>query len=219
MANVVYVLRDDGLGEDPIDLHRCRRFRVVDGWHLSKSITYYLSLETEDRRWVREVYEEESGCNVYRFAHVNEVAYDMFLHLRRIPDDIERDPDFNREIVCDRSRYRKWLVKPSTRRHEPPARTQPRWDQVERCLYYGNTLCRKYPRKAPKQFALLNAFERAGWPESIRNPLEGTEELKDTVRDLNEGMNGHSPFRLSKDRLRVRWERCVRNNGETPQNL
>jgi hypothetical protein len=50
---------------------------------------------------------------------------------------------------------------------------QPHWDRLRRELRYRDKLVRRYRRHAPQQMAILDAFELAGWPERIENPLQG----------------------------------------------
>jgi hypothetical protein len=84
----------------------------------------------------------------------------------------------------------------------PPAmenilQTVPRWDRKTRELRYGETLCRGYAREAANQFAVLDAFEAAGWPRAIDSPFPGNESrLRETIRGLNEDLLKESPIRF-----------------------
>jgi hypothetical protein len=54
------------------------------------------------------------------------------------------------------------------------ARTEsqvPRWDKAQRILYFGNEIVKRFRVPAGNQEAILDAFERLGWPAVIDNPL------------------------------------------------
>jgi hypothetical protein len=72
-----------------------------------------------------------------------------------------------------------------------------RWDRERRQLWYGEILCRKYGREAPIQFELLDAFQEAGWPQTIDSPFPQNEsKLRETIRDLNRRLSHQSPIRF-----------------------
>jgi hypothetical protein len=73
---------------------------------------------------------------------------------------------------------------------------KPRWDRHARQLWLGPDMVRTYRRHATKQFLVLDAFEKAGWPTSINAP-SGCLSPKDTVEALNDG--------LITSRLRFGW--------------
>jgi hypothetical protein len=74
---------------------------------------------------------------------------------------------------------------------------RPRWDGQSRELWFGDTLCRRYTRRAPRQERVLEAFERLGWPQRIPNPVpEGS--LADTVKDLQDSVRD-SPIMFERD--------------------
>jgi hypothetical protein len=64
---------------------------------------------------------------------------------------------------------------------------RPSWNAATRQLRLGSVVVRSYRRRAPSQFLVLDAFQAADWPLSVRRPatLHG---LKDTVEALNEGL-------------------------------
>jgi hypothetical protein len=72
----------------------------------------------------------------------------------------------------------------------PPAQVRPRWDGSRR-LWYGALLVKEFSREAPDQRTLLDALERAGWPDVFTNPLLGGSpaecrlRLRQTVKSLN----------------------------------
>ncbi|HEX5271456.1 MAG TPA: hypothetical protein VFW33_13260 [Gemmataceae bacterium] len=76
----------------------------------------------------------------------------------------------------------------------PPPPTAPRWNKTSRQLCLGGDVLTKYRRHAGSQFIVLDAFEAAGWPESIRTP-KGDYSAKDTVDELKK--------RLSDTRLQM----------------
>lgn len=70
-------------------------------------------------------------------------------------------------------------------------RPRPRWDAVRRELWCGETLIKRFRRAAPNQERVLIAFEEAGWPEAIDDPLPqedgvlASERLWQTIKQLN----------------------------------
>jgi hypothetical protein len=97
----------------------------------------------------------------------------------------------------------------------PPdtARPLPRWDSAKRELRYGEILCWGYTRAAGNQMCVLDAFEKAGWPESIPNPLRRGS-LRQTVCDMRKDKGKDSPivFQFDGDRNRVSWRERPRND-------
>jgi hypothetical protein len=101
-------------------------------------------------------------------------------------------------------------------REAPPAdgdllAERPRWDGARRQLWWGTTLLRTYTRHAPAQFAVLDAFERAGWPTSIPNPLTHFRP-KDAVDSLNGGLTAtRLRFQIgqSEGQTCIRWSLTV----------
>jgi hypothetical protein len=73
---------------------------------------------------------------------------------------------------------------------------RPRWDRTSRQLWLGDNSVRSFPRHAPAQFTVLDAFQRKGWPASIPNPVKHFS-LKDAIDALNHG--------LVSSRLRFYW--------------
>jgi hypothetical protein len=84
--------------------------------------------------------------------------------------------------------------------------SKPKWDEKNRTLHYGETLCRLYKTKARNQFRILRDFEAQGWPTSIPNPWgEDADLLMQTIKDLNAGMKDESRIRFAKINLRIEW--------------
>lgn len=87
-------------------------------------------------------------------------------------------------------------------RFSPPS---PKWDRASRKLWYGETLCREYAKEARNQFAVLDAFEAAGWPKTIGSPFPGNESrLLETIGDLNEKLAKESLIRF-RGSARPEW--------------
>jgi hypothetical protein len=79
-----------------------------------------------------------------------------------------------------------------------------RWNKADRTLWIDGEAARTYGRHAPKQFAVLDAFEAAGWPLSIPKPLKYSS-LKDAIDELNHGL-ASSKFRFyRRDDGSVEW--------------
>jgi hypothetical protein len=76
------------------------------------------------------------------------------------------------------------------KRTEPPQQLKPHWDRASGRLYYGGQQIRQVRMsKAENIVAVLDAFEAAGWPESIPDPSKHDQEnLHYTIRSLNEGL-------------------------------
>jgi transcriptional regulator with XRE-family HTH domain len=80
---------------------------------------------------------------------------------------------------------------------EPNVPDKPRWDGVAQTLWFGEVLVRRYDRGKGNQVVLLQAFEQAGWPQTIPSPLD-RETLAQTVKDLNRTLKG-APIRFGRD--------------------
>jgi hypothetical protein len=83
----------------------------------------------------------------------------------------------------------------------------PRWDRENRELWYGDTLCWKYEREAPKQMELLDEFEKQGWPESLTHPGKHRS-WRQTVVDMMKHKGTKSPvvFGTRKNGKQVYWK-------------
>lgn len=83
---------------------------------------------------------------------------------------------------------------------------RPQWDAKTRRLWWGEMLVREFRQPAPNQTALLDAFEKAGWPrEPLTTPLEPLPSetpaalglrLRETLLNLNRALRD-APFRFS----------------------
>jgi hypothetical protein len=70
----------------------------------------------------------------------------------------------------------------------------PRWDASTRTVYLGDVKVVSYSRRAPAQFAILEAFQAANWSRTVSAPRQ-THSLKDAVDALN--------IKLATTRLRI----------------
>lgn len=67
----------------------------------------------------------------------------------------------------------------------------PRWDRNARTLYLGGVPIREFNREASNQFAILDGFQTAGWPQEIKKPLAiGPEQMKSAIGQLNSNIDG-----------------------------
>jgi hypothetical protein len=91
---------------------------------------------------------------------------------------------------------------------------RPLWDAVSRRLYLGATLVKEFRQPAGNQELLLQALEKSGWAESVRDPLPSIrgrsrrKRLEDAVRRLNR--NQKVPllhFLVQGDGKSFGWER------------
>lgn len=88
---------------------------------------------------------------------------------------------------------------------------KPRWDADNRILYYGDEVAKVFKRDPTLVGMVLNAFEKAGWPERIKVPLskEDTEIARKhshAVQSLNRAQN-FIRFWADGTLGGVRWER------------
>jgi hypothetical protein len=90
----------------------------------------------------------------------------------------------------------------------PPHNGKPVWYAADYTLWYGEVIVRHFPRIAPKQHAILERFEREGWPEgAIEAPFDGPT-LKNTIDNLNAGLDSDSPIIIKRiGQNRMRWVR------------
>jgi hypothetical protein len=83
----------------------------------------------------------------------------------------------------------------------------PRWDFDTLTLWYEDTVCRHYKRRnAENQFAILEAFHTAEWARSVESPF-GVDDrtLRETVDELNKGLDKASPMRFGIVKRRPVW--------------
>jgi hypothetical protein len=82
---------------------------------------------------------------------------------------------------------------------------KPKWDRGAKTLSYKGIICKKFRGFAKAQFAVLDQFERMGWPSSV--PVPGNMS-RQTVQDLNDSLTPDCPirFRHSDKTNSVSWE-------------
>ena len=98
-------------------------------------------------------------------------------------------------------------------RESEPDGPAPTWDRDGGQLLLGGALVKRFRCAAESQYAVLDAFQKHGWPAEVANPLpdlgyrSAEERIKDAVRKLNAGQSGpRIRFHLLQHGRRVRWE-------------
>ncbi len=140
--------------------------------------------------------------------------------LRRRTNAVEFEPLFQQSLRAVQDRFhllggpaasRSW-TKPLGFRdpwNASPSHPQitPIWDSNNRELRFGESVIRDYSKKkAPRQEAILTAFQEAGWPRGITVKFKA-KTLGDTVDDLNHGLDpARIVFRRSGMDGGVIWE-------------
>jgi hypothetical protein len=94
-------------------------------------------------------------------------------------------------------------------RGRPPgslASDKPHWDEHRRELHYRGRCVRRFNRGSAKnQIDVIEAFERAGWPVQIDNPLGP--KVHQTLYDLNRGLASRTlRFRADGTGESIIWE-------------
>jgi hypothetical protein len=92
----------------------------------------------------------------------------------------------------------------------------PRWDANVRELWLGKSLVKRFTEPAQNQELVVAAFEAAGWPRRLPDPLpddgeiEPRQRLHDTVRRLNRAQR-NPLIRFSRDGSGhgLRWDVVV----------
>src|SRR5262249_17474120 len=74
--------------------------------------------------------------------------------------------------------------------------SKPDWDRLRYRLMYCGIICLQGSRKAPVQDKILDAFQEAGWPETIPSPFAVEKQTRDTVEHLNERLSKNTLLRL-----------------------
>jgi hypothetical protein len=86
------------------------------------------------------------------------------------------------------------------------ASDKPHWDEDRRELHYRGRRVRRFNRSSAKnQLDVIEAFERAGWPVQIDNPLGP--KVRQTLYDLNRGLTSRTlRFRADGTGESIIWE-------------
>jgi hypothetical protein len=82
---------------------------------------------------------------------------------------------------------------------------RPQWDSATRKVTYQGIVCRRYRRTAHNQFLILDQFQAEGWPPTTRNPFRDEFQLKQTVKDFNNGLEQGSPLYLTIENRQAKW--------------
>jgi hypothetical protein len=90
---------------------------------------------------------------------------------------------------------------------------QPLWVRDERKLWYGEILCREYPRVAPAQFDILDALQAREWPRSVPSPWRDEKKLRNTVRHINDAHLDGSLVRFEVFNMKPAWFRFRPRSG------
>ncbi len=92
----------------------------------------------------------------------------------------------------------KMRKRPATSKRTGDGRNgQPHWDAVRRELRIGGELVKRFRQPALSQEAILNEFERLGWPPRVGNPLPRgrSRNPKGHLRDILKSLNRHQKVR------------------------
>ena len=94
------------------------------------------------------------------------------------------------------------------------APAKPRWNADQRELWWAGRLLKSYRHVAFNQWAVLAAFEAAGWPRRIEDPLRheikkhAKSRRRETIRSLNRELR-RTPLRFRSDGMGgIRWEQA-----------
>lgn len=103
--------------------------------------------------------------------------------------------------------------RPADREEVPSPSDKPTWDAVLGVLRVGGVVVKRLTREAESLSPLLAAFQAAGWPELIPNPLpsehgvDASERLRNAVKRLNR-LRGpvRVQFHVLRSATAVRWD-------------
>jgi hypothetical protein len=95
----------------------------------------------------------------------------------------------------------------------PHTTARPHWDRERRVLMWCGHVVKQFRVPAPNQECLLDAFEEAGWPPFLDDPLHGKNgcDAKERLHDTIKRLNLHQVERLLRfsgngTGMGVRWE-------------
>lgn len=92
---------------------------------------------------------------------------------------------------------------------------RPRWDAIARphTLFLGWEAEKVFAKRALDQWAVLDEFERQGWPPVMDDPLpfrrngDRRARLRDTIRNLNRRLiTGRIRFYTARNCTAIRWQ-------------
>jgi hypothetical protein len=200
-----------GLGQEWLDLSRCRRYVVSDynPHAYENGLIYYCWTEREI--WVRHritagphgVDGRDGVRHIFDQCHPEEVAYEILRHRiygGRLPKELER---YRHPVRADRSQAP--LAWSEGRSGEASATRRPRlwWDSEDKTLTFDGVVFKRFERDAGRQFRILDAFQDAHWATSVSFPRSRREELKTSISSMNAWPG--SPIKFSQVGLVVRW--------------
>jgi hypothetical protein len=189
------------LGEEMLDLSKCRRFAISEFDGLGKDgLIYYHTKgdRGDDGRWIRcrtyedydQNYENMVVDTHYAECHPQEVAY-QFLHNRRyggrLPKELEAYREFG-EIRKYREweiKFREWEIKNYATSQSDFGPSKPVWDAEGMCLSFDGDTCKHFARRAASQFQVIEAFHASSWKPSVPNPFRSVDQLIDTIKTMN----------------------------------
>lgn len=214
MADFVWCYPLDGVGEEAVDLHECRRFHIwtYDG-HIPEvnGLTFYMM---RGGRWIlfreyNDIFDVESewphqkSRKEYEEVCREQVANFMLKRDMLLPPMLEIYRKYG-----DDEEFRRWAEQyPGTpaENGDRLIHSRPMWSPAEMRLSFRNVTCLQYVRQASEQFKLLKEFQSAQWPESIKSPFPEGPKLQQTIRDMNKKLSHGSPLRFACDHLRASW--------------
>jgi hypothetical protein len=153
----------------------------------------------DDPMRIQDVIEIEEN---YYFIHPLAAAHYIYSAFGAVPSELSS----YEAVVKDERMY--WTAYwAAIHGDELPISVKPSWDSDSRTLRLG---VREWPvltRRADNQLPVLDAFQQADWPESVRSPFASIEVLRQTCRDLNRKFSDKKiQIRFLVDNLHVRWK-------------
>ena len=85
----------------------------------------------------------------------------------------------------------------------PRGWARPWWDRKSGTVTFGGVTCKRFSRKTCNQIKILEAFQAARWPPSVRNPLPSPTELKNAVASMSRWDDSTIVF--THDGIEVDW--------------
>ena len=212
MAKFRFIQREDGFGEDPVDIHRCLRIRIgtrrtnPDG----NLLHFYL---TRRGCWIerRGDYEyDQEGRNFYwdeswKFVDKMTVAHAL-LETGMFDGVLPHGLEECRDIASDTRRYLDWKW---PRNHEADGsdRLPPSWK--DRVLTVSGRELKRYRNESidrSRQVAILDAFQKNQWRNPISSPFgEDIRLLDSTLVDIKKALKPDSPIVFSREGYKVSW--------------
>lgn len=175
------VRRSDGLGTYRIDLTSCHQFTLK--FHDGR-MPRQLLYHPESGRWIRE--DDSAEPFTPRFVEISPSQAAQIFREHGLPLPAELAGEL---------------------------RTRPRWERVGPPyeLWYGETLCLKYQKWPGTQGEILNAFDDAGWPETLKLPVKSNgRPILDIVQLKNALGQIHRQLQERNAPIWIGGESCLR---------